>query len=238
MGLGSSSVVLGRFRGCGFALAIILLLGALIGAAPEAEAAASRDEVKAALEDVLEGGRYQTEMEPQQPQERPSARWRLPDWVAEALVWIGRAILLAGAVALAVFLGREIHRLGYLRRDGGLPGDEPAAAEAPGDVAILSATLGEADRLAREGAYSEAIHVLLLAGIEALRRRLQGGIAASLTCHEILRARALSESLREPLGRLVQAAELSYFGGRAFAQADYQGCRNDYVTFLEAAETS
>jgi hypothetical protein len=86
----------------------------------------------------------------------------------------------------------------------------------------------EADDLAREGSFAEAIHILLLRSVGEMRSRLSGPIAASLTSRELLRKLDLSPSEREVFGTIVQSVEISYFGGREPGEDEYLVCRRSF----------
>jgi hypothetical protein len=86
----------------------------------------------------------------------------------------------------------------------------------------------EADDLARQGRYSEAMHLLLLKSLNELRRNLGINFAASLTSREILRRVQLSDLGRRALAAIIQSVERIYFGGQEAGQADYSECRQHF----------
>jgi hypothetical protein len=102
-------------------------------------------------------------------------------------------------------------------------GGTPIASDA--DRERLEVALAEADRLARQGAYGEALHLLLLYCLNEMRRRFSLGLPPSLTSHEILGLKALPEIRRTGLSVIVSAVEVSHFGGRPTDEATYQLCR-------------
>ncbi|MDR2780536.1 MAG: hypothetical protein LBB28_05370, partial [Synergistaceae bacterium] len=83
----------------------------------------------------------------------------------------------------------------------------------------------EADDLARDGSFAEAIHTLLLRSVGEMRKRMPGAIAASLTSRELLRHLDLSPEEREVFGTLVDSVEISYFGGYEPGEDEYLTCR-------------
>jgi hypothetical protein len=94
---------------------------------------------------------------------------------------------------------------------------------APAPAAETPASLGLAEALAREGRYAEAIHALLLAAIEAVREVRP--VAASLTSREVAAsAGALSDGGRQALRQIVQAVEITRFGGRPAGAREYEAC--------------
>ena len=88
--------------------------------------------------------------------------------------------------------------------------------------------LDEIERLARAGAFAEAIHLMLLRALEALRRRLGTSWAKSLTSREIARRSELPATDRSALKMLVGAVEISRFGGKNANEQIYRACLDQY----------
>jgi Domain of unknown function (DUF4129) len=86
----------------------------------------------------------------------------------------------------------------------------------------------EIERLARAGAYAEAIHLMLLRALDALRRRLGASWAKSMTSREIARRSELGPSDRQALRMLVGAVEISRFGGQSANEQIYRACLDQY----------
>lgn len=203
-------------------------------------AAPSDEEIREAVETVLADGRFQSELpneaEPAEIIDQSEPRWRfdLPDGVfglARLLMWV-----LVGAlgVLLAVFI---INELTSLRLRGRAPQTDGSATAVPGRNGDpgSSTSLDEADRLAREGRYAEALHMLLLDCIAHLRRlRFDSLIAPSLTSREVASRLSLPEQASGALSAIVSAVELSHFGGRDADAADYQRCREGYLQIATA----
>jgi hypothetical protein len=95
--------------------------------------------------------------------------------------------------------------------------------------------LDEIERLARAGAYAEAIHLMLLRALEALRRRLGTSWAKSMTSREIARRSELPASDRSALKMLVGAVEISRFGGQSANEQIYRACLDQYRLIGESA---
>jgi hypothetical protein len=146
------------------------------------------------------------------------------------LSWLVWGAIGVGAVLLILLVVRELARH---RRDRALP-DEPAVAEeAVVPEAALDRPLDDADRLAREGRFAEAIHVLLLRTFEELARAAEVRIAPSLTSREILAKIPLRAGAREALGELAQVVELTWFGDDVPGEADWRRCRARFDAFVE-----
>jgi hypothetical protein len=95
----------------------------------------------------------------------------------------------------------------------------------------------EADDLARQGHYGEAMHVLLLKGLNEIRRQLGISFAVSLTSREILRRVQLSDVGRQSLSAIIRSVELTYFGGEDAGQNDYSDCRSNFETLKRSLAT-
>jgi hypothetical protein len=215
-----------------------------------AMAQSTRETVGGAVEDVYDDADYQTEMPPtpaevataveraydardyqtEMPQEEPVQRFEplvVPDIVKEIIRIVLITLLAVGGLLLLFFLVnalpaiRERLRLHAARQDQ--IGATPIASDA--DRERLEIALSEADRLARQGAYGEALHLLLLYCLNEMRRRFGLGLPPSLTSREILGLSVLPEIRRLGLSVIVSAVEVSHFGGRPVDETTYQLCR-------------
>jgi hypothetical protein len=96
-------------------------------------------------------------------------------------------------------------------------------------------TFDEVDALAESGAFTEAVHRLLLLVQERLRSRIEHGLQVSLTSREILRRARLQGDGATAFATLVAAVEISLFGMRAANAATYALCRENSRRVLAAA---
>lgn len=202
-----------------------------------AGAAAVADRVEAAHQSLLRDPGLQFEFEALPPPPE------VPDWlraffdflgglqpVFEFLFWIGVAAL---AGLILYFLVREIIR--YRRskaaepegRDTRVPDWRPPAARA-------RALLSDADKLAAEGRFAEAIHLLLYRSLEDIDTKRPHTLKPALTSRDILTLNALPAVARRALGRLVETVEWSFFGGRQVDAEDFSACRLAYEEFAFA----
>lgn len=90
----------------------------------------------------------------------------------------------------------------------------------------------DAESLAKQGLFGEAIHALLLNAMVQLHQR-QSAIRKSFTSREVLRSARLGETAKQALAHLIQAVELAYFGGRETDSATYHACTRHYWAFDE-----
>ncbi len=166
---------------------------------------------------ILKQSAYQTTL----PGPRTATRLALP---MDAIAFLLRALLIAGVVIAVVLAATWVAR--RLRR-----GAEDAAIGAPEPAdPIARITIGEAQQLAAEGRFGEAIHALLLETLEALSRAAR--LAPSLTSREIVSRVRMAPGARDALADLVAAVEISYFGSEVPGEADYQACLARFHAFL------
>jgi hypothetical protein len=91
--------------------------------------------------------------------------------------------------------------------------------------------LEDADRLAAEGRFDDAVHLLLLVSIQEIGDRQSGHLAPSLTSREIARLPALSALAQRIFSGIAQVVERSLFGGRTIGQAEFAHCRTAFEQF-------
>jgi hypothetical protein len=207
--------------GRGRALAVVLATGSAAFLAVRPLAAQTTQEVQAAAETAIRRLDLQTEF-PRVP-EPPSWHFNLPP----ETLWIVVAI----AIAILAYVFRDTFlswgpAAGSWTEPEGALGDASASSEAM--------VLGAADELAARGQFVEAMHVLLLQGLAYIRQRLNRPLSDSLTSREILRSTNLPEAARASLRDVIARVELTYFGRRPAALADYTACRTSFHALMQA----
>ena len=157
----------------------------------------------------------------------------LPDApYARALMWLVIAVLLAVVAWMVI----ERFRHGKWR----LP-TLPSASRAEIDeddawvpeAAPARAWLTEADALAAEGRYAEAVHHLLIRSIEDIVRRRPNVVRPALTSREISAAEAMPKPARSLFAMIAALVERSLFGGRPVDGQDWTTARAAYADFLQ-----
>jgi hypothetical protein len=103
-------------------------------------------------------------------------------------------------------------------------------APEPPTIAALTA----ADELASEGRFVDAMHLLLLQSLAAIRERLDEPFADSLTSREILRGTRLPDAGKASLRDIVTRVEWSYFGKHPAERSDYEACRARFDELVHA----
>ena len=207
-----------RWRKC--ALVAAALAAGVVGAS-----AAAAPNPKAIAQKLIAAQSMQTDIPNRL--DAPDNFWgfHLPRSLGEAILWIA---VIGGALAI-----------GYALRDN-LPGwDRSRRLEAEGSqgdvglarVAMLAGARNEADALAAQGRYDEAMHVLLLRAVGELREKLRLSIADSLTAREIERRAPLDGSGKGAFSRIVRAVEHAVFGREPADSSAYLACRDDFDAF-------
>ena len=104
---------------------------------------------------------------------------------------------------------------------------------APDDAPVRS-WLEEAEALAREGRYAEAIHHLLFRSIEDISRRRPNLVRPALTSRELAASPAVPERARGLFAGIARVVERSLFGGRPVGEPDWIAARDSYAEFALA----
>ena len=180
------------------------------------------------------------------PELSPFMKWlaKLLEPLAKALQPVGKALapfapyVFWGGVAIGVavilllvgqrlFVVKRGLVMGGLKLSGGAQPWRPAPEQA-------RALLEEADRLAADGRFVEAAHLILLRSIQDIQARRPRAVAISLTGRDIARLEVLPPPARVLFSGIAEAVEISLFGGRPLDREGYARCRDAYSSFAEA----
>ncbi len=144
------------------------------------------------------------------------------------IFWAGVIVVAAIIIyTIAVEFLRRLPQASKLQDpNDGLPSPEfrPAKTRA-------HTLLEEADRLAREGRYAEAVRLLLHRSIEDMDKVFPGEIAPSMTSREIEIFRHLSAQGRSTFTKIARTVEASLFAGRVTDRQQFSECRHAYESF-------
>ena len=149
---------------------------------------------------------------------------------APYIFWGGVAI---GVAVILFLIGQRLFAMkrglvmGGLKLPGGTEPWRPAPEQA-------RALLEEADRLAAEGRFVEAAHLILLRSIQDIQARRPRAVAVSLTSRDIARLEVLPPVARVLFSGIAEAVEISLFGGRPLDRDGYARCRDAYSSFADA----
>lgn len=100
-----------------------------------------------------------------------------------------------------------------------------AHAKSSAEFVLETPSLDEVERLAREGRYTEAIHLLLLRAIASLGKTARAAAQPAATSREILRQVRLQPDPKAALSRLVGEVERCHFGGVEATREGFEFCR-------------
>jgi hypothetical protein len=164
---------------------------------------------------------------------------KTPDWLIQFLKFLGSfgpypkyvfwAAVIIGALLLAFFIGREILRriLAFEKKTDvstGLPEWRPS----PKAARLL---LQDADALAAQGRFTEAVHLLLLRSIQDIEERNPNLLKPALTSREIGALDQLPGAVRPAFAYMARVVESALFGNRDAGASDFAQCREAYERF-------
>lgn len=96
------------------------------------------------------------------------------------------------------------------------------------------AWLQEADALAAQGRYTQAVHSLLLRGIEDIGRRRPQIVRPALTSRDLAHAEGIPTAPRRLFANIAAVVERSLFGGQEVDAGQWTVCRAAYADFVQA----
>jgi hypothetical protein len=168
----------------------------------------------------------------------------VPDWliqlgrfiaaIAPLLQWVVYGGLALGAVLLLLFIGRELisQRFPQWFRPKVLKDGPARSADWKLDLAKAKVLLADADRLAAEGRYAEAAHLLLFRTVDDIDGRRPNLVRPSQTSRDIADLGDLPGPAREAFRVIMQVVERSFFGGRPLDASSFGECRRAYEAFI------
>lgn len=193
-----------------------------------------------------------------QPAPKPPAP---PQWLVDFAHWLGHVLrpigrffrwissfmpdapyariflwtILAAAAAMLVWvvylrLRDGVWRLPRRKRATTAMVETEEDAWAP-DAAPVRAWLREADLMAEQGRYAEAVHHLLFRSIEDIAKRRPRLVRPALTSRELAEADAIPGPARELFAGIARLVERSLFGGRPVNAEDWGSARAAYADF-------
>ncbi|MGA0602136.1 DUF4129 domain-containing protein [Caulobacter sp. KR2-114] len=199
------------------------------------------DALRAAHAKLLANKRIQFDFaapEKPPPPPKPPPHWllalqrfiaHLVDWALPALkilFWVG-----VGAIALLlVFLiVRELTGVRFERRRRAAARNKPVDWRP--DAVKARALLEDADALAAQGRYDEAVRVILFRSIDDIEGRRPRLVRPALTARDIAALEGLPAAARPAFSLIARVVEASFFGGRPVDRAGFADCRQAYEAF-------
>ena len=184
--------------------------------------------------------------------ERPVEAIQIPDvetprqsigffrWIASLFRALGPLLQLVFYLGLAALVAGILYfvfgqMLGIrFERDGGSSPDQPQddvlTSNRPDERAART-LLEEADALARDGKFGEAVHLLLFRSIEDIQTRRDKQLPEALTAREIGALDDLPAEPRAALDPIIGLVEQNFFGGRDLVERDWTTARASYERF-------
>jgi hypothetical protein len=182
------------------------------------------------------------ETEPREPNWFEEMLNQIFEWLAELFAPIGSTlggwwpvlqwVLIALLATFVIYLIYRLVGPGGLRLRSGDERDEPAQW-AP-DRAQSLALLEEADRLAAEGRFDEATHLLLQRSVGHIAQARPDWVEPSSTARELAALPALSERARTAFAVISERVERSLFALRSLERGDWETARAAYADFALA----
>lgn len=143
------------------------------------------------------------------------------------LFWVGLAAL---ALLLLYFVLSEILDIEiFPRKKAAAPASDEPQWQPSEQVA--RDLLAAADRLAADGRFNEAVHLILLRSIEDIERFRPRTIRPALTARDIGAMPALPEAAKPIFARISAAVEKALFAGLTIEPAEFSACREAYARF-------
>ncbi|MEM7327795.1 MAG: hypothetical protein AAF437_03585 [Pseudomonadota bacterium] len=176
------------------------------------------------------------------PAEFPEQQTRRPNAFVRAIAAFFRAIggvlgyLLAAIILIAILAGLYMV-FGESLTLRGRQRDKPAGTDVSNvpdlrpEATRARALLKDADALAAEGRFAEAVHLLLFRSIDDIQEKKSGIIGRSLTAREIGALGILPDWIRDALSPIIRIVERSFFGGQDVNESAWQVARSSYQTF-------
>jgi hypothetical protein len=181
-------------------------------------------------------------VKPKPPPENPEWLKQFAEWLRDLFEPLGRAlgmswptiqyVLIALGVILALvvlwFLLAPLVERWRLRQ-------KPAAEEEwTPDRGMAAALLADADRLAGEGRYEEAVHLLLKRSVADIAEARPDWLLPASTAREIALFPKLPERARAAFGVIAERVERSLFALRRLDESDWSAARGAYADFALA----
>ncbi len=149
------------------------------------------------------------------------------NWLAEHF----RAVEIGGAILLVLLVVWMIWgSLRGFKRTGRAAQTAEAGIWRP-DTAMATALLSDADRLAAEGRFDEAVHLLLRRSFDDIALTRPDWLTPASTAREIARLGALPAAARMAFGVITVEVERSRYALHPLGQPDWSRARAAYADF-------
>ena len=139
-------------------------------------------------------------------------------------------ILIAILAGLYMVFGESLTLRGR-KKDKAVIADVSTVPNLRPEAKRARALLEDADALAAQGRFAEAVHLLLFRSIEDIQEKKSGVIGRSLTAREIGALGILPDWIRNTLSPIIRIVERSFFGGQDVTEAGWREARQSYEAF-------
>ena len=165
------------------------------------------------------------------PKDKPNwnIKWLL--WVANLAKYIFFGIILCAAAYILYAILKEIIRIHNNKPPEEKPDIAPAIPLYQPDAKTARIVLGDAEELAKQGRFTEAVHTLLFRSIQDITDKRPRHVGPSLTSREISGLPILSQKARAGFSMITGLVEASFFGGNALGADDYAASKTAYKNF-------
>ncbi|WP_421783394.1 hypothetical protein [Kiloniella litopenaei] len=201
-------------------------------------------EIGEAIEDIYSGDRYQSEppfdvktekVEKKVPEKKKEER---EPYDFSALEFLGKIIFFGFLVVVVLLLAKAAYS--YFSDLKRRPQNKTTVEDEASSYARVTSiseelsreTLEHADQLANQGQFEAAIRVILMCCLKHVRESYYATLPDALTNREILQADWLPTDISSKMAIIVNAEELTEFGGRPAGQDEFTSCRNAFQVFL------
>lgn len=151
--------------------------------------------------------------------------------IGSVLGYLLAAIILVAILASVYMVFGESLTLRGRQKDKDVKPDVSTVPDLRPEATRARALLKDADALAAQGRFAEAVHLLLFRSIEDIQEKKSGAIGRSLTAREIGALGILPDWIRETLSPIIRIVERSFFGGQDVTEAGWREARQSYETF-------
>jgi hypothetical protein len=152
-------------------------------------------------------------------------------WLAPSMVYLFWGAVIIGAAIIALLIFLELKGVAWRLPWRGGPTSAEAEEEWRPDAAEAQILIAEADALAAQGRYEEAVHLLLRRSVADIASRLPDFLRPSLTARDIAGHRSVPRRARDAFGEIARIVEAGLFARRPVGSEDWREARRAYERF-------
>jgi len=143
---------------------------------------------------------------------------------------LGAIVLCAILAGLYMVFGESL-TLRLRQKQKSLAPDASVMPDLRPEQGRARALLEDADALAAQGQFAEAVHMLLFRSIDDIQEKKSGLIGRSLTAREIGALGDLPTWIKDALAPIIRVVERSFFGGQDVTESSWKDARQSYESF-------